>query len=82
GGRVTGDLASGRLLRFDAALRERYALLGRAAASAQAEARVPPLRELPRSLRYLDATDDPEHWINRAVAAYIMGDGRRMRVAE
>lgn len=78
GGRVTGDLLSGRLKRFDAQLMQRQAAItGPAAAGVLV---VPPIADAPRALRYLDATDDPEHWLNRSVMASCGRDTVRLIV--
>ncbi|MBK8226660.1 MAG: hypothetical protein IPK70_05740 [Flavobacteriales bacterium] len=80
GGRVSADLLSGRLARFDAQLRSRYASIGEAKTRSTDILELPPLADPPRSLRYLDATGDPEHWINRSLANYLQADSVRIIV--
>lgn len=80
GGRVTGDLLSGRLNRFDAQLQDRYATIRKAAMAGSGTVVLPPLADAPHALRYLDATDDPEHWINRSMMNWLGADEARLRV--
>lgn len=74
GGRVTSDLRSGRLTRFDGELRARYAIIEEAKASGRTELVLPELVDRPQSLRFNDVTADPGHWINRSVAQYFGAD--------
>ena len=80
GGRLTSDLLSGRLARFDTQLMERYAAIRGAAAQGERRLEWPALMDPPRSLRYLDATPDPEHWINRSLTNYLGADSLRISV--
>ncbi|HRD52621.1 MAG TPA: hypothetical protein PKY96_08235, partial [Flavobacteriales bacterium] len=80
GGRITTDLLSGRLARFDAQMRQRYAAIEESAANHERLLEWPALNDPPRSLRYLDATPDPEHWINRSVTNYLGADSLRISV--
>jgi len=80
GGRVTSDLLSGRLARFDAQMMQRYAAITEAAAQGERSLEWPALMDPPRSLRYLDATEDPEHWINRSLVNYLGADSLRISV--
>lgn len=80
GGRLTADLLSGRLARFDAQLHTRYEEIGQARARSSELLEVPALVDPPRSLRFLDATDDPQHWINRSLANYLQADSVRIIV--
>lgn len=80
GGRVSGDLLSGRLARFDAQLQDRYATIRKAAMAGSATVVLPPLADAPHALRFLDATDDPEHWINRSVVNWLGADSLRISV--
>ncbi len=80
GGRLSADLLSGRLARFDAQLRSRYEAIGQAKSRNTDLLELPPLADAPRSLRYLDATNDPEHWINRSLANYLQADSVRIIV--
>lgn len=80
GGRVTGDLLSGRMARFDDALVDRYArIIGMHRAGARSMA-LPALADPPRSLRYLDAGRDAEGWINRSVPAWLGAGSLRIVV--
>jgi len=80
GGRLSVDLLSGRLARFDAQLRSRYEAIVQAKAGNADLLEIPALIDPPRSLRYLDATADPEHWINRSLPNYLQADSVRIIV--
>lgn len=80
GGRLTSDLLSGRLARFDAEMIQRYAAITEAAVRGERLLEWPALVDPPRSLRYLDATEDPEHWINRSLTNYLGADSLRISV--
>ncbi|MBK8498205.1 MAG: hypothetical protein IPL52_05180 [Flavobacteriales bacterium] len=74
GGRVSADLLSGRLNDFDKQLRDRYTMIVAAEVMHRKNLALPALEAPPRSLRYLDATPDPGHWINRSIAQYFGAD--------
>ncbi len=80
GGRVTMDLVSGRMTRFDRGLIERYELLGEARDRGDAAVTLAPVPVLPRSLRYLDGTPDSGHWINRSIAYYFNADSMAVHI--
>lgn len=80
GARLNGDLFSGRLRRFDAALRERYATVMAARDAGAKRLEVPKLIDPPASIRYLDAGPDPEDWMNRSLANYLGADSVRITV--
>lgn len=82
GGRVSGDLLSGRLKEFDAALSQRYQLIEGAKQQASNEVVLPKLVAIPRSLHYIDASHDPRQWINRSIAYYFEADTMDVRVGE
>lgn len=71
--RVMDDLFSGRAVRYDMRMRERYALIREGMARGAEQVVVPALHDVPLSLAPLDAGPDPGHWMNRGLAAW-MGD--------
>ena len=80
GGRVTGDLLSGRMARFDAALVDRYARIIGAQKAGARSMTLPALADQPRSLRYLDAGSDAEGWINRSLTGWLGAGSLRIIV--
>lgn len=80
GGQISKDILTGRLARFDAELTERYARIERAAANGSSLEQFPALENRPASLRFNDATPDPEHWINRSITQYFGSGDLRIAV--
>ncbi len=79
-GRVTDDLISGRMARYDQGMQHRYRIL---ATGAQRDAEVIVLApvELPRSLTVLPLDTSATHWTNRSYAAYFGVAGVRVSSA-
>jgi hypothetical protein len=80
GGRLSGDLLSGRFARLDQQLERRYAIMEEARSSGKRDLMLPALDELPVSAHYLDAGDDPGWWINRSIGLYFGADSMSISV--
>lgn len=74
------DLLSGRLQRFDAELRSRYAAVITARDAGARHVELPRLSDPPASIRFLDAGADSEEWMNRSLANYLGADSVRITV--
>ncbi len=73
-GRVTADLLSGRMTRYDADMRQCYRAVAEAAVRGK-EVVILPTVELPRCLKVLPLDTDATHWTNRSFAAYLGASG-------
>lgn len=80
GGRVSGDLITGRLHEFDVLLLNRYAVIERAKQQHLTELELPRLALRPHSLRYLDGSFDSGQWINRSMAYYFGADSVQIAI--
>lgn len=70
-GALSSDLLTGRAHRFDRAYQDRYALIGEAIASGADTVLVPVIGEPPVTLDMLELREDPGHWMNASLAAYL-----------
>lgn len=73
-GRVTADLLSGRMARYDADMRACYRTVTEAAVRGK-EVVILPSVELPRCLKVLPLDTDATHWTNSSFAAYLGAGG-------
>ena len=73
-GAVTADLWNGTLPRYDAQCTERYARIQRAIRSGDSILELDLFHDPPRSLKTLDLSTDPKHFMNRGLVLYFAGE--------
>jgi hypothetical protein len=68
--KVTEDLVTGRMQRYDRAVCQRYDLIQRAVQLGSGRVELPAI-EAPESLHILPLDPSPDHWMNRSMADYF-----------
>lgn len=68
--KVTEDLVTGRMQRYDRAICQRYDLIQRAVQLGSGRVELPAI-EAPESLHILPLDLSPDHWMNRSMADYF-----------
>lgn len=69
--KVINDLASGRASAFAQEMTARFDLMQRANTEASNVVKVPPVQQIPRSLMFMELSDEPFFWVNQAHAQYF-----------
>lgn len=80
GGRIMDDLWQGRLQRYDAQCRARYAAVAAAVRDGRDELVLEPLHDPPASLGVIDLSRDPGHWTNATWAVFAGAERLPVRV--
>ena len=69
--KVIADLTSGRASAFAQEMTARFDLMQQASTDASNVVKVPPVQQVPRSLMFMEISDEPFFWVNQAHAQYF-----------
>ncbi|MCC7500990.1 MAG: hypothetical protein IT229_00580 [Flavobacteriales bacterium] len=69
--KVIDDLASGRASAFAQEMAARFDLMQQASTAASTVVNVPQVMQIPRSLMFMEISDEPFFWVNQAHAQYF-----------